>query len=80
MGRTLTEFKVMRLEFSLLPKARFQKKREKKWNFPLREGFQKKIKKWLDFSNAHLTPASQAERWIKKIQKLDNFFMSLLSL
>ena len=30
-------------------------------------------KKWLDLSNAHLTPASQAERWIKKIQKLPNF-------
>ena len=31
--------------------------------------FQKKNKKkWLDLSNAHLTPASQAERWIKKIQ------------
>ena len=40
----------------------------------------KKIKKWLDLSNAHLTPASQAERWIKKNQKLHNFFMSLLSL
>ena len=39
----------------------------------LREGFKKK-KKWLDLSNAHLTPASQAERWIKKIQKLYNFF------
>ena len=27
----------------------------------------KKEKKWLDLSNADLTPASQAERWIKKI-------------
>ena len=27
----------------------------------------KYIKKWLDLSNVHLTPASQAERWIKKI-------------
>ena len=40
----------------------------------------KKKKKWLDLSNAHLTPASQAERWIKKIQKFQFFFMSLLSL
>ena len=24
----------------------------------------------MDLSNAHLTPASQVERWIKKIQKL----------
>ena len=47
---------------------------------PVREGFKKKYKKSLDLSNAHLTPASQAERWIKKIQKLHNFFMSLLSL
>ena len=28
----------------------------------------------MDLSNAHLTPASQAERWIKKIQKLHHFF------
>ena len=27
----------------------------------------------MDLSNAHLTQASQAERWIKKIQKLHNF-------
>ena len=40
----------------------------------LREGFKNKIKKWLDLSNAHLTPARQAERWIQKIQKLHNFF------
>ena len=39
----------------------------------IREGFKKKFKKWLDLSNAHLTPASQAERWIKKIQKLHHF-------
>ena len=46
----------------------------------LREGFKIKQKKRLDSSNAHLTPSSQAERWIKKIQKLHNFFMYLLSL
>ena len=46
----------------------------------LREGFKKKRKKWLDLSNAHLAPASQAERWIKKNQKFQFFFMSLLSL
>ena len=34
----------------------------------------KKIKKWLDLSNAHLTPASQAERWIKKKSKIPIFF------
>ena len=34
----------------------------------VREGF-KINKKWMDLSNAHLTPASQAEQWIKKIQK-----------
>ena len=28
----------------------------------------KYIKKWLDLSNAHLTPASQAERWITKFK------------
>ena len=28
----------------------------------------------MDLSNAHLTPASQAERRIKKIQKLHNLF------
>ena len=43
-----------------------------------KERFQKKNKKkWLDLTNAHLTPASQAERWIKKIQKLHNFFLCL---
>ena len=40
----------------------------------IREGFKKNFKKWLDLSNAHLTPASQAERLIKKIQKLHNLF------
>ena len=35
--------------------------------------FKKNGKKWLDLSNAHLTPASQAERWIKEIQKLHHF-------
>ena len=28
----------------------------------------------MDVSNAHLTPASQTEQWIKKIQKFHNFF------
>ena len=28
----------------------------------------------MHLSNAHLTPASQAERWIKKILKFHNFF------
>ena len=34
-------------------------------------------KKWLDLSNAHLTPASQAERWItnSKIQKKNYVFI-----
>ena len=38
----------------------------------LREGF-KKNKKMLDLSNAHWTPASQAERGIKKNRKFHNF-------
>ena len=29
---------------------------------------QKRGKKGMDLSNAHLTPASQAEQWIKKIK------------
>ena len=33
----------------------------------LREGFQKQL---MDLSSAHLTPASQAEGWIKKTRKL----------
>ena len=40
----------------------------------VKEGFKQKNKKWLDLSKTHLTPASQAERWIKKIKKLHNFF------
>ena len=32
------------------------------------------MKKWLDSSNAHLTPASQAERWIKNKSKIPQFF------
>ena len=45
------------------------------FKFKLRKGrFKKKIKKWLDLSNAHLTPASQAERWIKKFKNSTIFF------
>ena len=43
--------------------------------------FQKKEKKkGMDLSIAHLTPASQAERWIKKFKNSTIFVMSLLSL
>ena len=45
---------------------------------PLREGFKKILKKWLDLSNAQLTPASQAERWITKIQKLHKFVYAFI--
>ena len=37
----------------------------------------KKEKKKMDLSNAHLTPASQAERWIKKIRKFQIFLYCL---
>ena len=43
------------------------------WKLLYKLGKVSKKIKWLDLSNAHLTPASQAERWIKKIQKLHNF-------
>ena len=35
----------------------------------LGEGFRQKNIKWLDLSHAHLTPASQAERWMKRRKK-----------
>ena len=40
--------------------------------------FKKNQKKWLDFSNAHLTPASQAEGWIKKIQRFKKNYFSII--
>ena len=37
--------------------------------FWLGKVFKKKLKKLMDLSNAHLTPASQEEGWIKKFRK-----------
>ena len=36
------------------------------------------FKKWLNLFNAHLTPTSQAERWITKIQKFYNLFYAFI--